>query len=419
MQEIRKLIQRKILHDYDIVMQENISEGKIRDYVEEIAQTLPAKDRELLRDAHLRDEIAKSIMEHIVGLGPLKGLLEDPEVTEIMVNGPRKIFVERKGRMELTPLQFDSDTQLVNVIHRIMNPTQRRVDESNPYVDISLSDGSRVNIILPPLSLTGPTITIRKFSQELNVMEDLIKRGSLSQEMADFLIAAVKAKLNIIFSGSTGAGKTTTLNILSGYISDQERIVTIEDTAELRLRQSNVVRLETRAANIEGKGIVTIRDLFINSLRMRPDRIIIGEIRANESLDMLQAISSGHGGTMAIVHGDSPEGVISRIETMIAISLAALPVWVIRKQIASALNIIVHQEQVADGTRKVTRIAEVRGVQDNEIVLQDIFSFRPDDVAEGSKVTGTWVKPSCAPLFINKLKKIDSRFDENCFKGVS
>lgn len=416
MQDIRKVIQQRLLADYDILMHEDISEEKVRGYIEKVIETLPLKDRELLCDARLRKEITKSIMDSIAGLGPLKDLLEDPSVTEIMVNGPSRIFIERNGRMEFTPLKFDSERDVLNVIHKIMAPTQRRVDESNPFVDISLADGSRVNIILPPLSLIGPSITIRKFSRELNTIDDLVARDTLTPEMAEFLVAAVKAKLNMIFSGATGTGKTTTLNILSSHIPNDERIVTIEDTAELRLNQENVVRLEARSANIEGRGLITIRDLFINSLRMRPDRIILGEIRSDEALDMLQSISSGHGGTMAIVHGSSPEGVISRLETMIALSLVALPVWVTRKQITSALNIIVHQDQLADGSRKITHITEVREMKDNEVVLQDLFYFETEDKLEGNKVIGTWRKSDCQPLFINKIKKVNGKFDEQFFK---
>jgi pilus assembly protein CpaF len=334
-----------------------------------------------------------------------------------MVNGPDKIFIERKGQMELSTQKFESEMDLMKVVHKMVALTQRRVDESNPYVDLSYSDGSRINIILPPLSLGGPTVTIRKFLKDLKGVDDLVARGTLSKDMADFLVTAVKAKLNIIFSGATGAGKTTTLNILLNYVPAQERIITIEDTAELMLSQPNTIRLETRQANIEGKGSISIRDLFRNSLRMRPDRIILGEIRSDESLDMLQAISSGHGGTMAIIHAGSPQEVITRIETMITMSQVLLPVWVIRKQIVSAIDIIVQQDQLSDGSRKITHIAEIREYKDDEVVLNDIFSFQQtnEDAGEGVKIEGNWKKTDEAPLFIKKLKRADRELTQRLF----
>lgn len=416
MDELRRMIQHRLATDYDVLLQDNLSEEKLNQCLNKIIETLPPKEKEALKDEKVRHDLVKSLMDNIIGLGPLKPLIDDPEVTEIMVNGPSKIYAERHGKMELSPLKFDSEKDMVNVIHKMVAFTKRRVDESNPYVDISLFDGSRVNIILPPLSLIGPSITIRKFLKEIKTVEDLISRGTLTKEMADFLIAAVKAKLNIIFSGSTGVGKTTTLNILLNYVPSGERIITIEDTAELKLSQDNIVRLETRHANVEGKGVVSIRDLFRNSLRMRPDRIILGEIRSDEALDMLQAISSGHGGMLAIIHAGSPQEVISRIETMIAMSNVMLPLEVTRKQINSAIDIIVHQDQLADGSRKVTHIAEVRDFKDGEVLLQDLFSFEIiEESWETQTVKGEWKKSKQPPLFLNKLKRIDSRFGENFF----
>jgi pilus assembly protein CpaF len=416
-EELKKMIQNRLLTDYDILLQDNISEEKIKQCIDKIIETLPQKEKDILKDPKMRQDIIRSLLDKIIGLGPLKPLIDDPEVTEIMVNGPFKIYIERRGKMELSPLKFDSEKDLMNAIHKIVAFTKRRVDESIPFVDVSLFDGSRVNIILPPLSLVGPSITIRKFSKDINSVEALISRDTLTKDMADFIIAAIKAKLNIVFSGATGVGKTTTLNILLNYIPHGERIVTIEDTAELKLSQDNVVRLETRQANIEGKGIISIRDLFRNSLRMRPDRIILGEIRSEEALDMLQAISSGHGGTMAIIHAGSPQEVISRIETMIAVYNVALPVNVLRKQIASAINIIVHQDQLADGSRKVTHICEVRGMQDGEVLLQDLFNFEIiEESVEAAKLKGEWRKSGDTPLFINKLKRVDPKFAESFLK---
>ena len=420
MEELRKRIQHRLIADYDILFQENINKEKIRHYIDKVVESLPNREKEFFRDSKIRDELASTIMNNIIGLGPLKSLIDDPEITEIMVDGHDKIYIERKGKMELSPVKFDNQKDLMSVIHKMVAVTKRRVDESNPYVDLSLADGSRVNIILPPLSLTGPAITIRKFLKEIKTIEDLVSRGTLTKDMADFLVAAVKAKLNIIFSGATGTGKTTTLNMLLNYVPTAERIITIEDTAELKVSQENVVRLEIRQANVEGKGVVSIRDLFRNSLRMRPDRIILGEIRSDEALDMLQAISSGHGGTMAIVHAGSPEEAISRIEIMIAISHVMLPVWVIRKQIVSAIDIIVHQDQLADGSRKVSHITEVREFKDNEVVLKDLFNFEIiEDTPEINKVAGEWRKSDQAPLFINKLKKFDKKFSKDFFSKAS
>ena len=416
MEDLRRIIQSRLLSDYDILFQDNINEEKIIYYINQIAGTLPKTEKELLKDPGVKKKISRAIMESIEGLGPLKSLMDDPSVTEIMINGYDKIFVERRGQMELYDKKFDSEKDLMKVIHKIVAITQRRVDESNPYVDVSYTDGSRINIILPPLSLIGPSITIRKFLKELKGIDDLVARGTLTKDMADFLITAVKSSLNIVFSGATGTGKTTTLNILLSYVPGDERIITIEDTAELKLGQENVVRLETRQANVEGKGSISIRDLFRNSLRMRPDRIILGEIRSDESLDMLQAISSGHRGTMAIIHAGSPEEVVTRIETMIAMSNVLLPVWVIRKQIASALDIIVHQEQLSDGSRKVTHITEVRDYKENEVILNDIYSFQVDeDASEPKKIVGDWKKTNEAPLFAKKLKKINSDLTQRLF----
>jgi pilus assembly protein CpaF len=357
-----------------------------------------------------REKIIVELIDEVAGFGPLSNLLGDAFVSEIMVNGPDNVYAEKNGMMALTDIKFESNRQLLQTIEKIMAPTQRRVDESSPYVDASLPDGSRVNIVLPPLSLVGPIITIRKFSRDIATMDDLIKRDTLTDKMAKFLIAAIRAKLNIIFAGATGVGKTTTLNVLSHYIDESERIITIEDTNELRLKQKHVVPLEARQANVEGKGEVTIRDLFKNSLRMRPDRIILGEIRGSEALDMLQAISSGHDGALAVLHASSPSDVVSRIETMIITSNTAIPLWAIRRQMSNAIDIIVMQEQLLDGRRKVTHITEVQGVQNDEVVLRDLFSYEISGISEETKqVMGQWktwgVVPSFYPRF--KLRGLD------------
>lgn len=305
----------------------------------------------------------------------------------------------------MSGVTFDDDEQLMYIIHKILAPTRRRVDESFPYTDLSLRDGSRVNIVIPPLSLDGPTITIRKFSKEIKKIEDLIRLDSIDERLSQFLIASIKAKMNIIFSGATGVGKTTTLSVLSSSIGNDERIITIEDTAEISLDQEHVVRLEARQSNIEGKGEISIRDLFKNSLRMRPERIIIGEIRGAEALDMLQAICSGHRGSLAIIHASSPQDVIYRLETMILTSGVPISLEMIHRQINASINLIVHQEQLLDGSRKITRVTQINGLKGNEVVLEDIFVFHPEGEETAQKVKGRWKATGVVPVSYPLFKK--------------
>ncbi len=363
-----------------------------------------------------RDKIVAELVDEVSGFGPLSPLLNDSSVTEIMVNGFDTVYAERAGVMMLTDIKFENNRHLMQTIEKIIAPTQRRVDESSPYVDASLPDGSRVNIILPPLSLIGPVVTIRKFLREIATVEDLIKRDTLTEQMAQFLIAAIKVKLNIIFAGATGVGKTTTLNVLSSYIAEDERIITIEDTNELRLKQKHVVPLEARQANVEGKGEVAIRDLFKNSLRMRPDRIVLGEIRGGEALDMLQAVSSGHEGSLAVLHASSPQDVVSRIETMIITSNSAIPMWAIRRQIANAIDIIVLQEQLSDGKRKMTHITEVAGIENDEVILRDLFSFEIVGISdETNHVLGRWKTWGVIPNFYSRFRLYGINVPESLF----
>ncbi|MFH0877098.1 MAG: CpaF family protein, partial [Candidatus Omnitrophota bacterium] len=377
---------------------------KLKHHLDKLIEHVATFERATLTGEE-KDKIASELMDEVIGLGPLTLLVEDPTVTEIMVNGPDCVYVEKNGEMTLTDIKFENSRHLMQTIEKIMAPTQRRVDESSPYVDVSLPDGSRVNIILPPLSLVGPIVTIRKFLREIVLLEDLVKRDTLTEKMAQFLKAAIRAKLNIIFAGSTGVGKTTTLNVLSSYLAENERIVTIEDTNELRLKQRHVVPLEARQANVEGKGEVEIRDLFKNSLRMRPDRIILGEIRGSEALDMLQAISSGHEGALAVLHASSPRDVISRIETMIISSSVALPVWAIRRQISNAIDLIVMQEQFIDGKRKITHLTEVDGMENDEVILKDLFSYEIQGVSEADKsVIGRWKTGGVVPGFFPRFR---------------
>jgi len=409
LKEIKEKIRQHLISGEYLLNMRTMDKEKLRkdivrsmEYIISIERlSVPLEDRE---------KIITELIDEVAGFGPLSNLLSDPFVSEIMVNGPNDVYAEKNGMMAMTDIKFESNRQLLQTIEKIMAPTQRRVDESSPYVDASLPDGSRVKIVLPPLSLVGPIITSRKFSRDIATMEDLIKRDTLTDKMAKFLIAAIRAKLNIIFAGATGVGKTTTLNVLSHYIDESERIITIEDTNELRLKQKHVVPLEARQANVEGKGEVTIRDLFKNSLRMRPDRIILGEIRGSEALDMLQAISSGHDGALAVLHASSPSDVVSRIETMIITSNTAIPLWAIRRQMSNAIDIIVMQEQLLDGRRKVTHITEVQGVQNDEVVLRDLFSYEIAGISEETKqVMGQWktwgVVPSFYPRF--KLRGLD------------
>lgn len=350
-----------------------------------------------------RDKIADDMFSELTGFGPIEDLLKDPKVTEIMINGINKVYVERSNKTELTDITFDDESQLMSLIHKILSPTRRRVDESYAYTEVSLKDGSRVNIVIPPLALNGPVLTIRKFLKGIKSVEDLINFGTLDRNIGDLLIAAIRSKIDIIFSGATGAGKTTTLNVMSSYIPDDERIITIEDTAELCLSQDHVVRLESRQANIEGRGEVSIRELFKNSLRMRPDRIIIGEIRGAEALDMLQAICSGHKGSLAVIHANSPQDVIYRLETMIVSSGIPISLEAIHRQIGSAINFIVQQEQLMDGSRKITRVTQVNGIKNGQAVLEDIFVYDIEGIKDDGNVKGSWratgIIPVCYPLF--------------------
>lgn len=365
---------------------------------EEVGGFISARD--------VRAKITKEIVEEALGLGPLEDLLRDPTVTEIMVNNKDQVYVERFGKIELTSRKFTSNEQVKIVIERILAPLGRRIDESNPYVDARLPDGSRVNAIIAPLSLTGPTLTIRKFSKERYTMDDLINKfGSLTPEMAQFLQAAVVARKNILISGGTGSGKTTMLNILSSFIPEDERIITIEDAAELKLHQTHWVRLESRPPNIEGRGEVSIRDLFRNSLRMRPDRIIVGEVRGREVLDMLQAMNTGHDGSMSTIHANSTHDVLIRLDSMILMSGIDLPIRAIREQIASALHLIVHTARLSDGSRKVVAITEVVGMLDEmHINLQDIFIFRQTGVDKEKKVVGYFTPLGYIPTFYDEIR---------------
>ncbi len=350
-----------------------------------------------------RVRMLEQITDEILGLGPLEPLLRDESVTEVMVNGPQQVYIEREGRLEMTNVTFQNDEHVMRIIQRIIAPIGRRIDESSPMVDARLTDGSRVNAIIPPLSLVGPVITVRKFSASPLTVDDLIRFGTATKDMFDFLEACVKARLNIFVAGGTGSGKTTMLNILSSFIPNDERIVTIEDAAELQLRQEHVVTLESRPANIEGKGAIPIRELVRNSLRMRPDRVVVGECRAAEALDMLQAMNTGHDGSMSTGHANTPRDMLSRLETMVLMAGVDLPLRAIREQIASAVDLIVHQNRLKDGSRKIVSITEVQGMEGDVIVMQDIFTFEQTGVSDG-KIIGRLKPTGIRPKFVEKFE---------------
>jgi pilus assembly protein CpaF len=335
-----------------------------------------------------RQRMVEQLISDVLGLGPLEMILKDADISEIMINGPEDVYVERLGRIYRYPAKFDSADHLMQIIDRIVSSIGRRVDESSPMVDARLKDGSRVNVIIPPLALQGPTMTIRRFSKDPYTVEDLIKFGTLTPDMATFVRSCVRARRNFLISGGTGSGKTTTLNVLSAWIPDDERIITIEDAAELQLRQEHVVTLESRPANIEGRGKVSIRDLVINSLRMRPDRIVVGECRGGEALDMLQAMNTGHDGSLTTVHANSPSDALTRLETMTLMAGTDLPSRAIREQIASAINLVVQQARLRDGTRRIIAISEVRGFDGERVELADIFQFRQQGLDEEGMVIG-------------------------------
>jgi len=377
--------------------------GELRDRVQGDIRTHLAEESGIARDDRLRLE--EEIADDILGHGPLERLLADDSITEIMVNGPFEIWIERQGRLYPTAVRFNDESHLRRIINKMVAQVGRRIDESSPMVDARLPDGSRVNAIIPPLSLSGPLVTIRKFSKKRLELDDLIKMGTLSTETVEFLERAVQARLNILISGGSGAGKTTLLNALSSAVPDSERIVTIEDAAELRLDQRHVLRLEARPQNIEGEGEVPIRELLRNALRMRPDRIIVGEVRGAEALDMLQAMNTGHDGSLSTVHANAPRDALTRVETMVLMAGFDLPVRAIRQQAASALDLVVHLERFEDGSRRVTAITEVQRMESDVITLQDLFEFHLDEVNSDGIVIGKLRPTGLRPLFIAKFEK--------------
>lgn len=404
---VQELIQRELLKRMD--MKRLTLDGVDRDGLEETArEKIRAIIDEVVEKGRLPagidpDRLEEDVFNEALRLGPLESLLADDDVSEIMVNGPQKVYVERHGKLQLSDCQFTDDSSVLAIIERIIAPLGRRCDESQPYVDARLADGSRVNAIIPPLALSGPTITIRKFSKKALFVDDFVRFGTWTRNAAEFMKLCVLLRKNIIVAGGTGSGKTTLLNLLSGFIPETERIVTVEDAAELRLQQPHVVRLEARPPNIEGKGAVPIRDLVKNCLRMRPDRIIVGECRGGEALDMLQAMNTGHDGSLTTVHANSPRDVISRLETMVLMSGMDLPSRAIREQIASAVDIIIHESRLSDGSRKVMAISEVTGLEGNQIVMQELFAFRQRGVDANGKIVGEMKPTGAVPTWFDQL----------------
>jgi pilus assembly protein CpaF len=364
-----------------------------------------------------KQEIIHYVKDELLAYGPITPLLENPLISEVMVNGYDEIYFEKSGKIYRSNVNFTDQQHVMRVIERIVSPIGRRVDESSPMVDARLPDGSRVNAIIPPLALKGPSLTIRKFSNTPFTIKDLVRFGTLTEEMADFLDICVKSKLNIFISGGTGSGKTSTLNVLSSFIPNGERIVTIEDAAELKLDQENLVALESRPPNIEGKGQITIRDLVRNSLRMRPDRIVVGEVRGAEALDMLQAMNTGHDGSLSTGHANSPRDILSRLETMVLMAGYELPVKAIREQIASAIHLVVHQSRLKDGTRKITHITEVLGLEGDTIVLQDLFLFKEFGKTQDGKVEGKFISTGIRPKFSELLELSGYELPASWFVG--
>ena len=401
LREVKFRIQSRVIQDLDPKL-DLANQVEVRRQIEEIfGRVIDEEGLALTRAERVR--MLEQITDEIIGLGPMEPLLRDDSVTEIMVNGPRQVYIERSGRLELTNVVFQNDDHVMRIIDRIIAPIGRRIDESSPMVDARLTDGSRVNAIIPPLSLIGPVITVRKFSASPFTVDDLIRFGTSTPEMFDFLRACVEARLNIFVSGGTGSGKTTTLNVLSSFIPNDERIITVEDAAELQLRQEHVVTLESRPPNIEGRGAVPIRELVRNCLRMRPDRIIVGECRGGEALDMLQAMNTGHDGSMSTGHANSPRDMLARLETMVLMAGVDLPLRAIREQVSSAVDLIVHQSRLKDGTRRIVNITEVQGMEGDVIVMQDVFVFEQTGVVEG-KIQGRLRPTGIRPKFVEKFE---------------
>jgi len=414
-QELKTTIHRELLNQVDLEKLTSLEDVRARAQVQEVIQALIVKQDTPLSTSE-RDRLSREVLHEVFGLGPLEPLLQDATINDILVNTYRQVYVERAGVLEKTSVVFKDDAHLNHIIDKIVSQVGRRVDESSPMCDARLADGSRVNVIIPPLAVDGPILSIRRFGKIPIASEQLLANRTVTAPIFEALKAAVRAKLNIVISGGTGAGKTTLLNVLSGYISDAERIVTIEDSAELQLQQEHVVRLECRPPNVEGKGAVRQRELVINALRMRPDRIIVGEVRGEETLDMLQAMNTGHDGSLTTIHANSPRDAVARLETMALMSNLNLPEKALRQQIASAIAIIIQISRMSDGTRRITYVTEITGMTGDVVAMQDIFVFEKLGIDVGGRVLGRFKATGVSPKFGERLKKAGIVLPTNIFE---
>src|SRR6266849_5961992 len=414
-QELKFTLHRKLVDKINLEALASIDNHKVRSEVRQAVISLMDGEPTLLSSLE-KQQISDEVLDEVFGLGPLEPLLQDPSISDILVNTHKQVYIERKGLLELTTVRFRDDQHLLRIIDKIVSQVGRRVDESTPMVDARLSDGSRVNAIIPPLAVDGPLLSIRRFGTDKLMPQDLVEKKALTSGMMELLQGAVKAKLNIIIVGGTGAGKTTLLNALSVFISNKERIITIEDAAELQLKQPHVARLETRPANLEGTGAVRQRQLLVNSLRMRPDRIVVGEVRGEEALDMLQAMNTGHDGSLTTIHANTPRDAVSRLEVMVSLANANMQLISIRQQISSAVHLFVQTARLSDGSRKVISIAELTGMEGNIVTMQDIFVFRKRGIRENGEVLGEFLATGVRPRFAERLQVSGIHFPSNMFE---
>jgi pilus assembly protein CpaF len=414
-QELKSRVHNRLFDVIDFARIATVSDERIREDIA-LATVQIVEEEKFLLTLKERETFIREIQDEVFGLGPLEPLLQDPTVADILVNGHRNIYVERHGKIEPTVASFRDDAHLMRIIEKIVSAVGRRVDESSPLVDARLADGSRVNVIVPPLALDGPTMSIRRFGSDPLGIENLIEVGAVTEKVAEVLEGIVKCRLNILISGGTGAGKTTLLNAISGFIPEDERIVTIEDSAELQLKQRHVVRLETRPANIEGKGKITQRDLVINSLRMRPDRIVVGEVRSSEALDMLQAMNTGHDGSLTTIHANTPRDALTRIETMVAMAGVDVPQRAVRNQISAAIHIVIQLSRLSDGRRKLVSLQEITGMEGEIVTMQEIFEFRREGIDEDGKVIGELLPTGIRPQFSAQLETAGYKLSDGIFE---
>ena len=412
--DLKSSLHSKVINEIDLESLNRLPEDTAREQLRHVILDILQREKTPLTLTE-REQLVSEILDEVFGLGPLQPLLADPTLSDILVNGAYNVYVERRGKLERVPVRFNDNEHLMRIIDRIVSRVGRRVDESSPMVDARLRDGSRVNVIIPPLALDGPVLSIRRFGTDPLTAQDLLDNGTLTVDMLDLLKACVRGKLNVIISGGTGAGKTTLLNVLSSYIPGDERIVTIEDAAELQLKQDHVVRLETRPPNIEGKGAVKQRQLVINALRMRPDRIVVGEVRGEEAIDMLQAMNTGHEGSLTTVHANTARDALSRVETMVSMANLNLPEKAARQQLASAIHVIIQVSRMPDGTRKITNISEITGMEGQIITMQDLFIFERHGYDENSRVRGTFKPTGVRPKFAERLQGAGIRLPMEMF----